>query len=180
MLLAGTLLWLAAHVLDIDFFERFLDGIATLGHDLEDFEADELILVALLVWIGLLTDWVISLRRVRKQKEIEAERLAALKMTVRTVQDIVGNFLNQLQLFTYEAEKTKGLKPESIQRINALIFTTADRLRALEAMDRLTKRQMGDLTVVETRVGEKQGGTLRAAEPESRKETPTAPEGKGG
>lgn len=181
MLLAGAVLWLISHVLDFDLFERIVDGVATLGHDLESFEADELILTALLVYIGIMTDWVRGMRRERKQREIEAERLDALRMTVRTVQDIVGNFLNQLQLFTYEAEKTKGLKPESIQRINALIFSTADRLQTLEAMDRLTQRQVGELRVVDDRAGaRKKEGVPRAAEPDGRNEALSAPEGKGG
>lgn len=51
-----------------------------------------------------------------RDAEIQKEKLRILKATMRTVQDITGNFLNSLQYFTFEIQNNKTLSPESVKK----------------------------------------------------------------
>lgn len=81
-----------------------------------------------------------------KDAEIQAEKLRTLKATMRTVQDITGNFLNNLQYFTLEIEKNKTLSPESVRKLHELIHDTAERLNKLGNLEEIREKKMhGDM-----------------------------------
>jgi hypothetical protein len=75
-------------------------------HGIENNEIDDVLIGLAVIFVGLTVDRIISERRKRRLAEIEAQKLMILKATMRTVQDIVNNFLNNLVLFEMEA-KTK-------------------------------------------------------------------------
>jgi hypothetical protein len=107
---------------------RFLDGI-------EKHEADDLISGFLLILAGIIVDRVLAHHRKRREAEVEAEKLRTLKATMRTVQDIVNNFLNNLMVFELEAAAT--MPEESLDQLERVIQETSGKLKAL-----------GDLTSV--------------------------------
>ncbi len=80
--------------------------------------------------------------QIAKELEVQEERLKVLKATMRTVQDIVGNFLNNLQLFHMEAEETNALQPESLDLLSSLIQDTSTRLQKLGDLETVNEKQL--------------------------------------
>jgi hypothetical protein len=81
--------------------------------DIEKNKIDELIAAFLLIIGGLCADWLFAAKRRKREAkararrheaEIEAQRLRVLKAAMTTVQDIMNNFLQSLQLFRLDAE----------------------------------------------------------------------------
>jgi hypothetical protein len=112
---------------DIDLVKldlKLLDGI-------EKHQVDDVLVGLTLIFVGLVIDRVLSRRRKQKyhQAEIEAQRLRTLKATMRTVQDIVNNFLNSLLLFEIPAKDV--ISRGSLDTIEELIQDTYQKLKAL-------------------------------------------------
>ena len=78
----------------------------------------------------------------RKKLEIQEERLKVLRATMTTVDDIVNNFLQNMQLFTLEAQEKDALKPESLELMDSIIQETAEKLKKLGALDSTPEKQM--------------------------------------
>ena len=66
-----------------------------------------------------------------REVEIREEKVKVLKATMRTVQDITGNFLNSLQYFKLEIDKNKTLPSESAKKVDELIQDAALRINIL-------------------------------------------------
>lgn len=145
ILLAGFIYALTS-LTDIDVFERIVEFMTTL----EDYEADEIAVGLVLVLIGVTVD-LMSIKRRREQRiEIFRQRLGVLHATMRTVLDIVGNFLNQLMLFRIQAEGCKDFPPESIKKIDSMINETATRLKAIgDLEDTPEKKVSAGFTVID-------------------------------
>ena len=79
--------------------------------------------------------------------EIQQEKLRVLKATMRTVQDITGNFLNSMHFFKLEIEKNKTLTPESVAQLDVLISDTSQRLSKLGDLDEIREKKMAGNTV---------------------------------
>lgn len=78
--------------------------------------------------------------------EIQEQKLRTLKATMRTVQDITGNFLNSLQYFTLEIGNNKTLSHKSAKKLNELIRDTAERINALGNLEEIREKKMaGDM-----------------------------------
>jgi len=77
-----------------------------------------------------------------KEVEIREEKLRVLKATMRTVQDITGNFLNNLHYFKFEIETNKTLSPESVKKLDALIQDTSLRIDKLGSLDEIREKRM--------------------------------------
>lgn len=80
--------------------------------------------------------------QIDKKLEINDERLKVLKATMKTVEDIVGNFLNNLQLFQLEAEEKNALKPESLELMESIIHDAAARLKKLGDLEAIHEKHM--------------------------------------
>ena len=61
---------------------------------------------------------------------------------MRTVHDIVNNFMYSLQLFQLEAEEKNTLAPESLALLDSIIHDTSDRLKKLGDLDSTPEKQM--------------------------------------
>lgn len=83
-----------------------------------------------------------KLTREKHQLEVEEERMKVFRATMRTVHDIVNNFLNNLLLFKMEAEDTNALKPESLALMESIIEDTSGKLKKLAALDTTPEKQM--------------------------------------
>jgi hypothetical protein len=121
---------------------------AVIGHDLFDFVVglinrvdpyglDELVIPLLLIFAGRHID--LGRTRQRQEREIQAQRLHILRATMRTVQDIVNNFLNNLQLFRLEAE-AGAVSAESLHAFDELVQATSTKLTALGDLDSTPER----------------------------------------
>ena len=111
---------------NLDLFDTALREILRI----ENNELDEFASAFVLIVVGLVIDQLRERRVARRRAEIEEQRLRVLKATMRTVQDIVNNFLNNMQLFRMEAEDGP-LSVESLKLFDDLINETAEKLKAL-------------------------------------------------
>jgi len=74
--------------------------------------------------------------------EVQKERVKVLHATMRTVQDIVNNGLNSLQLVRLEAEEKKALDPETLSLMDQIILETSDKLNKLGSLDAVPEVEM--------------------------------------
>lgn len=82
-----------------------------------------------------------------KEVEMREEKLKTLKATMRTVQDIIGNFLNNLHFFKLEIDKNKTLSLESVNKLNALIQDTSQRINKLGDLEEIREKRMAGDTI---------------------------------
>jgi hypothetical protein len=79
-------------------------------------------------------------QRELNKKEVEKQRFQAFRATMTTVQDIVGNFLNSMQLVRMECD---GVLPEqSIELFDHLIAEASAHLKALAELDHVHEKPM--------------------------------------
>jgi PAS domain S-box-containing protein len=76
----------------------------------------------------------------RHRVKLQTERLRVVKVTMRTVHDIVNNCLNQLQLLRYEAEG--HVSQDALELFDQSIQETAERLKVLGDLEAYTENQM--------------------------------------
>jgi PAS domain S-box-containing protein len=81
-----------------------------------------------------------SLEQRVREAEVQGERLRILKATMRTVQDIVGNALMNLQLFRFDAEQF--VPPQALEQFDKIVTETADKLKALGDLDHVVETDM--------------------------------------
>ena len=138
-------LLLSAIYLSIEFLDdvdvlKFLSTLLDLLTTLEPYQVDDLLVIGLLIGGGLTLDGLITNRRRKHALAIHEQRLRVFKATMHTVQDIVNNCLNSLQLFRLEAETV--LSPESLALFDHLIQDAATKLRVLGDLDDTPERPM--------------------------------------
>ena len=120
---------------NIDVFE--FPSIAIPG--IEPSEMGEIVTAFLLVIPAFFVDHIVGRQRAHEQ-QLVAEQLRVVLVTMRTVQDIVNNNLNQLQLLRLEAE---GHVPnDTLTHFDATIQDTAKQLTALANMEVFAERPM--------------------------------------
>jgi hypothetical protein len=124
ILLAGAII-VSDLFLDINLFSVASNLFERIARN----HVDALVAGVLIIVVGRSIDVWVAGQRARREAEIQAQRLSVLRATMRTVQDIVNNALNQLQLFRLDAE---GLLPEeSLTQFDEIIGGTAAKLKAL-------------------------------------------------
>jgi hypothetical protein len=120
----------------LTILSTLLDLLATL----EPYQIDDLLVVGVLIGGGLTLDALITNRRRKHALAIHDQRLRVFKATMRTVQDLVNNALNNLQLVRLEAETI--LSPESLALFDQLIQDTAAKLQVLGDIEDPLERPM--------------------------------------
>jgi len=129
--LVGLAVVLYGFIFQKDLFDHLLVFLEYLEH----LEIDEFLIAGVLLLVGL----VLDLTRIRRERdrtiELQDQRLRVLRATMRTVQDIVNNFLNNLLLFRLEAEESKALSDSSLELLDSLITETGDKLKTLGDVD---------------------------------------------
>lgn len=83
-----------------------------------------------------------EMTRDKHNLKVQEERVKVLRATMRTVHDIVNNFLNNLYLFRHEAEEKEALEPESLILLESVIQDTADKLKKLGDLDSTPEKTM--------------------------------------
>jgi K+-sensing histidine kinase KdpD len=76
----------------------------------------------------------------RHALEMRAEQLRVVQVTMRTVQDIVNNCLNQLLLLRMDAEGR--VSPEALETFDQAIKEASSRLNALADLEAYAEKQM--------------------------------------
>lgn len=82
----------------------------------------------------------IMYQRELNSREIERQKFLAFRATMVTVQDIMGSFLNSIQLVRLESEAR--MSPESIELFDRLIAETGAQLKALGQLEHLETKPM--------------------------------------
>jgi hypothetical protein len=99
---------------------------------------DDIVVGIALVSVGFIVD--LSNRRRRRRVETAEQRLRVLKATMRTVQDIMNNLLNNMQLFRLDAE---GVLPDTtLKEMDEAIDRAATKIRALGNLDAVIEKPM--------------------------------------
>lgn len=97
-----------------------------------------------LIVCGLIVIFSIFAHRISKkiyrQKEVE---IKTLKATMRTVQDIVGNALNNLQLFRMELDEDGEATAETLKMFDEVVETTQNKLKALGDLKEIEIKDFG-------------------------------------
>jgi hypothetical protein len=94
---------------------------------IEQFEFDDVLSGLVLIFVAMAVDR--ALLRRRQRREVEARELQTLKATMRTVQHIVNNFMNNMVLFQIEAD---AVMPRGFcDPLGELIQETAQKLKTL-------------------------------------------------
>jgi hypothetical protein len=120
---------------DINAFD--LPGVDVL--DIEPNETDAIVMAFLLVIPVLFAERAAARQRTH-DAQLVGEQLRVLRVTMRTVQDIVNNNLNQLQLLRIEAD---GLVPdETLALFDNALRDTAAQLTALGNMKVFAEKPM--------------------------------------
>jgi signal transduction protein with GAF and PtsI domain len=83
---------------------------------------------------------IVSDARMVHEAQMQAERLRVVRVTMRTVQDIVNNCLNQLQLLRLNAEG--HVAEESLVQFDEAIHEASAKLRAMADAKTFTEKQM--------------------------------------
>ena len=109
---------------------------------LEHLEIDEFLVAGTSISAGLLLDLILNKRQKDRTIELQEQRLRVLRATMRTVQDIVNNFLNSLSLFRLEAEDRGALSESSLQEMDSLIQETSAKLNALGELQGTPEKPM--------------------------------------
>jgi hypothetical protein len=82
-----------------------------------------------------------ELQAQRHEAELQAQKLRTFKATLRTVQHIVNNSLNGLQVIRQEAEDV--LSPNCLKLFDLLIREAAEELTLLGNLESIDERNMG-------------------------------------
>jgi len=131
-IIVGATIVLTSVLTDFDFVRinfRVLEGI-------QKHSVDDIVVGIALVFVGLMVD----MSKRKKRVEMAEQRLRVLKATMRTVQDVVNNLLNKMQLFRMEAE---GVLPETtLKEMDDAIHEAAAQIRALGNVDEVIEKQM--------------------------------------
>ena len=129
--IAGGIVGVAIVLYGFLFEKDIFDYLSAILAYLEHLEIDEILIAGMSISAGLLLDLLLNKRQKDRYIELQEQRLRVLRATMRTVQDIVNNFLNNLALFRLEAEDKGALSESSLQIMDSLIQETSAKLNAL-------------------------------------------------
>jgi hypothetical protein len=126
---------LAGAILVFDFFTdiNLFHAASKLFERIARNHLDALVTAVLVIIVGLCTDVFVAKQKAKRETEIQAQRLSVLKAAIRTVQEIVNNAFNELQLFRLDAEDL--LPQESLKLFDDIIQRAAAKLRALADLE---------------------------------------------
>ena len=95
------------------------------------------VIIFLLVGFGIYAD-----RKTRQLLAREEETRKIYLATVTATQHVMNNFLNQMQLFRFEAEKKNCLNDRAAALLDGLIRDGADQIQKLSSVKELTEENI--------------------------------------
>lgn len=142
MAVCSVVYLILAVLFNLDLFEHIQARVQATLVTLETFEADEFLVVLLLIIVALLIDLIRLRNRARREHELDQHRVQVMRSTMATVQDVVNNFLNNLQLFRFEAERSQALDADYLKLFDDLIEETAQKIKDIDDMETIAERQI--------------------------------------
>jgi hypothetical protein len=137
-------IWGVASGTVILIFAYFNLDLVQLGNwfvnELQPHRIDDFVAAIALAVVGISIDNRRDKKHDRLKLQIQADRLAVLKATMRTVQDLVNNFLNNMQLVQLEAGD--ALSQETLELLERITFETSSKLKALGDLGYVPETQM--------------------------------------
>jgi hypothetical protein len=100
-----------------------------------------LLAIGIRQWLKKLIEQAEMVRQ-KHELEMQEERLKVLRSTMVTVQDIVNNALNSMQLFQLKAMEQNALDPESLDLMSDIIHDTAAKLNRIAELDSTPEKPM--------------------------------------
>ena len=150
-IVASLAMWLIESVLHYMLFDRG-DAFELIPSDANEFWMRSSVCI-FVVLTGFFAQ-----RHVNDLLAIEEEKLSTVQATMRTVQDIVGNALNHLELVRIEAEQAGTLNQQSLDEIDKIISDTSGELGKLVTIRRVrTKELSSGVEVLDTDSGGEPG-----------------------
>jgi hypothetical protein len=132
----AAMLLVAAMTMDINVIELNLGALGRI----EKSEMDELVTSWVLLVLAFCVDQINDGRVRRRAEGLQAEQLRVVHVTMRTVQDIVGNCLTELQLLRLHAD---GVVPaEALGIFDESIRVTSAKLKAIEDLEAFSEKRM--------------------------------------
>ncbi len=105
-------------------------------------ETGEIVFSVFFIGIAIVIDQYRHVRRHKRQRALEAERLAVARSTLASVHDVVNNALNNLLLVKLEAENGAPLRAETLSLFGQLIDGLAAQLRTMSEIESVTQRDL--------------------------------------
>ena len=134
--LVTTTLLFCAWCFQLDLLETIILGLEKLEH----LKIHALILPAFVGAGALSIDLWIANRKQAVEAKIQEQRLRMMQTTVRTLQHVVNNYLNNMQLFRPEEE---GLGSESLELFDTLNQRVAESLKRLGDLSEPREKETG-------------------------------------
>lgn len=131
-------LLISSLIFKVDFFEHILAFLQRSEH----IEADEIVLAIIIFLLGISIDLNTQRKKQQIKLMLEYERLHTFKTTVRTVQDLVGNFLNNLLFYKMQLDQSGVLDDHALKEINQLIHATAKKLQRLGEINTVIEKEI--------------------------------------
>ncbi len=131
----SLLLWLILYYISFRYNYDIFEEIILIIQNAENYEIDELILYGFIMISGISIDLIRELNKIKCQEKIQKQRLRTMHATLSTVQDIVGNSFNGLQLLKIKIDMGVALTNEDLQKFDQIIFETTDKIAKLRNLD---------------------------------------------
>ena len=116
-------------VIEGDLFEYVVSHLEKL----EAYQLDELIIPALIFFIFVVFD---ALRR-QKAQTVEIEKVKIYRAMLRSAHHVLNNFLNQMQLFKFEAKNNPDFNPEVLELYDQIMEDATMQIKALGSIDNI-------------------------------------------
>ena len=112
-----------------DLFEYVVKHL----ENLEDYQIDEFIIPALIFFVFVVFD---VLRR-QKMQTVELEKVKIYQAMLSSAHHVLNNFLNQMQLFKFEAQNTPDFNPEVLNLYDQIMKEASMQIEALGSIDNI-------------------------------------------
>jgi len=119
---------------DIELFEMLVDA----SQRMEAYELDELLIPAFLISLALAFD----IYRRNKHIKLQNEKLKIYRSMTHASHHILNNFLNQMQLFHLEAERSPYFDPNMLALYDKVSKSAAMQIQKLSELESITSERI--------------------------------------
>ncbi len=120
----------------VDLFEK----VVLLLYKLEVYELDEFILPFFTFFLFVIFD----VHRRQRANAIELEKVKIYKAMLSSAHHVLNNFLNQMQLFKFEAENNPDFDPEVLKLYDQIMKEASMQIQALGSIDKINEAAILD------------------------------------
>jgi len=124
----------------IDIFRAIINYL----NEKQFLHTEKIIFSVVLIIITLLIDQFRNVRRTRRKRRLEQERLNTARATMATMNDLVNNFLNNILLVQMEIEKKEPLSDETITMFNNMTSKLSLDMKRINDIDVVAERNLSE------------------------------------